>query len=104
MTVNAVTPTEEATGAPLTANTAPKPIRFWFEVGGQDLFYPVANIADGMHDWVLANARMAKALQAQGYHYQLVHPRFWCRLRPVREGNPLSKLRLLTQIAASATN
>ena len=72
VTVNAVTPTEEATGAPLIAKAAPKPIRFWFEVGDQDLFYPVATIADGMHDWVLADEKMAKALEAKGYHYQFV--------------------------------
>lgn len=75
VTVNAVTPTEEGTGAPLIAKAAPKPIRFWFEVGDQDLFYPVANIADGMHDWVLANEGMAKVLQAKSYHYQFVFAR-----------------------------
>ncbi len=75
VTVNAVTPTEEGTGAPLIAKAAPKPIRFWFEVGDQDLFYPVANIADGMHDWVLADEKMAKALEARGYHYQFVFAR-----------------------------
>ena len=75
VTVNAVAPTEEGTGAPLITNAAPKPIRFWFEVGDQDLFYPVANIADGMHDWVLADERMAKALQAQNYQYQFVFAR-----------------------------
>ena len=25
---------------------------------------------DNMHDWVLANERMAKVLAAKGYHYQ----------------------------------
>lgn len=75
VTVNAVTPTEEALGTPLIAKAAPKPIRFWFEVGDQDLFYPVANIADGMHDWVLSNEKTAQALQAKGYHYQFVFAR-----------------------------
>ena len=75
VTVNAVTPTEQGTGAPLIAAAATKPIRFWFEVGDGDLFYPVANIADGMHDWVLASERMAKVLQAKGYHYQFVFAR-----------------------------
>ena len=72
VTVNAVTPTEEAPGTPLIAKAATKPIRFWFEVGDQDLFYPVANIPDGMHDWVLSNEKMAAALAAKGYHYQFV--------------------------------
>ena len=28
-----------------------------------------------MHDWVLANENMAKALAAKGYHYQFVFAR-----------------------------
>ena len=48
-----------------------KPIRIWMEVGDRDLFNP--NIMrDDMHDWVLANERMAKVLAAKGYHYQFV--------------------------------
>jgi len=46
-----------------------------FEIGDQDLFYPNAVMADGMHDWVLAAERMAKALADKGYHYQLVFAR-----------------------------
>jgi hypothetical protein len=30
---------------------------------------------DGMHDWVLANENMAKALAAKNYHYQFVFAR-----------------------------
>lgn len=30
---------------------------------------------DNMHDWVLANERMAKVLAEKGYHYQLVFVR-----------------------------
>jgi hypothetical protein len=30
---------------------------------------------DGMHDWVLANENMAKALAAKGYQYQFVFAR-----------------------------
>lgn len=48
-----------------------KPIRIWMEVGDRDLFNPNA-MRDGMHDWVLANERMAKVLAAKGYHYQFV--------------------------------
>ena len=47
-------------------------IRFWFEVGDQDLFYPLVSMADGMHDWVLSNEGMAKVLAAKGYHYQFI--------------------------------
>jgi enterochelin esterase family protein len=48
-----------------------KPIRIWMEVGDSDLYNPNA-MRDGMHDWVLANELMAKALAAKGYHYQFV--------------------------------
>ncbi|WP_353062313.1 alpha/beta hydrolase-fold protein [Tunturibacter psychrotolerans] len=51
--------------------TPPKPIRIWMEVGDRDLFNPNI-ILDDMHDWVLANERMAKVLAANGYHYQFV--------------------------------
>jgi iron(III)-enterobactin esterase len=51
-----------------------KPIRIWMEVGDRDLLNPNA-MRDGMHDWVLANERMAKALAAKGYHYQFVFAR-----------------------------
>jgi Putative esterase len=72
VTVNAVTPSEKQGGAPLIPNSPPKPIRFWFEVGDHDLFYPAANMPDGMHDWVLADEDMARVLAAKGYHYQFV--------------------------------
>jgi hypothetical protein len=65
----------EPPGAPLIPSAPPKPIRFWFAVGDQDLFYPNAIMADGMHDWVLAAERMAKVLANKGYHYQFVFAR-----------------------------
>jgi len=52
-----------------------KPIRFWFAVGDQDLFYPNPTIPDGMHDWMLAAALMAKVLADKGYHYQFLFSR-----------------------------
>jgi enterochelin esterase-like enzyme len=55
----------------LIAETPRKPIRIWMEVGDRDLLNPNA-MRDGMHDWVLANERMAKVLAAKGYHYQFV--------------------------------
>lgn len=48
-----------------------KPIRIWMEVGDRDLLNP-NSMRDEMHDWVLANERMAKVLAAKGYHYQFV--------------------------------
>jgi enterochelin esterase-like enzyme len=51
-----------------------KPIRIWMHVGDRDLLNPNA-MRDNMHDWVLANENMAKALAAKGYHYQFVFAR-----------------------------
>jgi len=44
------------------------------EVGDCDLLNPNVK-RDGMHDWVVANENMAKALAAKGYHYQFVFAR-----------------------------
>ncbi len=69
---NAETP-HGAWGFPehMVAEGERKPIRIWMEVGDRDLYNPNA-MRDGMHDWVLANELMAKALKAKGYHYQFV--------------------------------
>jgi enterochelin esterase-like enzyme len=53
----------------LIAHTARKPIRIWMEVGDRDLFNPNV-MRDDMHDWVVANHRMAAALRDKGYPYQ----------------------------------
>ncbi len=55
----------------LVADSPAKPIRIWMEVGDRDLYNP-NSMRDGMHDWVLANENMAKALAAKGYHYQFL--------------------------------
>jgi enterochelin esterase-like enzyme len=55
----------------LIPNRPVKPIRIWMEVGDHDLFNP-NSMDDHMHDWVLANERMASVLAAKGYHYQFV--------------------------------
>ena len=55
----------------LIADSPRKPIRIWMEVGDRDLFNP-NSMRDGMHDWVLANEKMAAVLPAKGYHYQFV--------------------------------
>ena len=52
-------------------NSPRKPIRIWMEVGDFDLFNPNV-MRDNMHDWVLANENMARALAAKGYHYQFL--------------------------------
>jgi len=57
--------------AHLIPESAKKPIRLWMEVGDHDLYLPNI-LRDGMHDWVLANERMAAVLAAKGYHYQFV--------------------------------
>lgn len=58
----------------LIPNSPAKPIRIWMEVGDRDLLNP--NIMrDNMHDWVLANEKMAKVLADKGYHYQFVFAR-----------------------------
>jgi enterochelin esterase-like enzyme len=58
----------------LVPESAAKPLRIWIEVGDRDLLNPNV-MRDGMHDWVLANERMAKVLAAKGYHYQFVFAR-----------------------------
>ncbi len=55
----------------LIPNTPVKPIRIWMEVGDRDLLNPNV-MHDNMHDWVLANERMAKVLAEKGYHYQFI--------------------------------
>jgi enterochelin esterase-like enzyme len=55
-------------------NSPAKPIRIWLHVNDRDLLNP--NIMrDDMHDWVLANERMAKVLADKGYRYQFVFAR-----------------------------
>src|SRR6266542_1333709 len=58
----------------LIPNSPVKPIRIWMEVGDRDLLNPNV-MRDNMHDWVLANENMARALAAKGYHYEFVFAR-----------------------------
>jgi enterochelin esterase-like enzyme len=55
----------------LIPQTAAKPLRVWLEVGEHDNGWqrPEASL----HNWVLANQRMAAALKAKGYQYQYVY-------------------------------
>jgi enterochelin esterase family protein len=48
-----------------------KPLRIWMHVGDRDLYNPNA-MRDDMHDWVVANERLATVLAAKGYPYQFV--------------------------------
>jgi iron(III)-enterobactin esterase len=47
-----------------------KPLRIWLQVGERDNGYKKDEAA--LHNWVMANQRMAAALKAKGYHYQYV--------------------------------
>ncbi len=58
----------------LIPNTPRKPLRIWMEVGDQDLYNPNV-MQDGMHDWVVANEEMARALAGKKYLYQFVFVR-----------------------------
>ncbi len=55
----------------LIAQSRAKPLRIWMEVGDRDLYNPNV-MRDGMHDWVVANERMARVLAAKRYHFQFV--------------------------------
>jgi enterochelin esterase-like enzyme len=50
-----------------------RPLRIWMHVSDRDLLNPNV-MRDDMHDWVLANQLMARALAAKGYRYQFVFP------------------------------
>lgn len=45
-----------------------KPLRIWLEVGENDNGSKKSE--ESLHNWVLANNRMAAALKAKGYHYR----------------------------------
>ena len=55
----------------LIAETAPKPLRVFLEVGENDLNLD-ASFGDKMHNWMTANKAMAKALKDRGYHYRFL--------------------------------
>ena len=55
----------------LIAQTAARPLRVWLEVGEND--NGAKNTAADLHNWVIANQRMAGVLKAKGYRYQFVY-------------------------------
>ena len=52
----------------LIPNSEAKPLRVWMEVGDRDN----GGTGDYMHDWVIANEKMAKVLADKGYRYQFL--------------------------------
>jgi iron(III)-enterobactin esterase len=54
----------------LIPQSDPKPLRVWLQVGEKDNGYQRDEAS--LHNWVLANQRMAAALKAKGYHYHYV--------------------------------
>jgi iron(III)-enterobactin esterase len=54
----------------LIPQTAAKPLRVWLQVGERDNGFQRDEAS--LHNWVIANQRMAAALKAKGYHYQYV--------------------------------
>src|SRR5258708_29633887 len=54
----------------LIPQNPPKPMRIWLQVGEND--NGARRPEESLHNWVLANQRMAAALKAKGYHYRYV--------------------------------
>ncbi|HUA64265.1 MAG TPA: alpha/beta hydrolase-fold protein [Alphaproteobacteria bacterium] len=54
----------------LIPQTDAKPLRVWLEVGEHDLGFDQDEAS--LHNWVMANQRMAAVLKAKGYHYQFI--------------------------------
>ena len=52
----------------LIAKSEVKPLRIWLEVGENDNGSKKDEAS--LHNWVMANERMAAALKAKGYHYR----------------------------------
>ena len=48
-----------------------KPIRIWMHVSQND--NGATQASAGLHNWPIANLRMADALKAKGYHYQFIY-------------------------------
>jgi enterochelin esterase-like enzyme len=53
------------------AQSRKKPIRIWMEVGENDLRH--TDSESTLHNWPLANQRMAAVLKAKGYKYQFIY-------------------------------
>lgn len=53
------------------AESPVKPIRIWMHVSQNDNGATAGSA--GLHNWVIANIRMADVLKAKGYHYQFIY-------------------------------
>lgn len=53
------------------AKSPVKPIRIWMHVSQND--NGAAQASSGLHNWVIANIRMAELFKAKGYHYQFIY-------------------------------
>jgi iron(III)-enterobactin esterase len=74
----------------LIPNNPVKPLRIWLAVADRDLHNPNV-MHDDMHDWVMANQRMAHVLADRGYRYQFSF------VRNARHCDPAMKAQLLPQ-------
>lgn len=54
----------------MIARSDKKPLRIWLEVGENDLGFDRDEAS--LHNWVMANERMAAVLKAKHYHYRFV--------------------------------
>lgn len=54
----------------LIPHTPKKPLRIWLEAGEKDLGFDRDEAS--LHNWVMANQRMAAVLKAKGYHYRFI--------------------------------
>ena len=54
----------------LIPKTKRKPLRIWLHVSDKDNGHDLDEAS--LHNWVMANQRMAAALKAKGYHYRFV--------------------------------
>ncbi|MEI9962486.1 MAG: hypothetical protein WDM76_15615 [Limisphaerales bacterium] len=70
----------------LIPQTEAKSLRIWLQVGDHDLGYQRDEAS--LHNWPLANQRMAAALKAKGYHYQYV----FCKGAGHVDGKVIGKL------------
>jgi len=55
----------------IVPNSPRKPLRIWMHVSQND--NGSTSASEGLHNWVIANIRMAKALKAKNYPYQFIY-------------------------------
>jgi len=55
----------------VVADSPKKPLRLWLHVSQND--NGSTQPSSGLHNWVIANVKMAEALKAKGYDYQMIY-------------------------------